>query len=544
MTTIESRRQFTDSSPGTAEATQQSTPPSTRPEDERLGLGRTFGYGVQHILAMFGGVIAVPLIVGGAAGLDTADRALLVACGLFISGLATLLQTLGIPFFGSQLPLVQGTSFAAVSTMLAIIGDRGQEGMQHVLGAIIAAGVLGLIITPFFSRVVRFFPAVVTGSIITVIGLSLMPVAAGWITGQATIMVDGAAQPNPNFASLGNIGLALFTLVVVLILSKIAVLSRLAVLLGLAVGTLVAIALGNVDFTPISEASIFAFPQPFAFGMPLFEMGAIISMFIVILVIMVETTADILAVGEVVGTKVDARRVGNGLRADMISTAIAPIFNGFPASAFAQNVGLGALTGIKSRFAVAAGGVILLVLGLSPMAAAAFALIPQPVLGGAGIVLFGTVAASGVRTLSKVNYQGNNNLVIVATSIAFGLIPVVSADFWHSFPAWFVVIFHSGISSAAIVAVLLNLFFNVLLPGKPEDPSDLAAAPPRQVQEAEAEVLSSGGTLAPESYEPDDHVSGTRAKEPMSGGRSGASRRMKSPVISHSGSTSPSGKDA
>jgi len=188
--------------------------------------------------------------------------------------------------------------------------------------------------------------------------------------------------------------------------------------------------------------------------------------------------------------------------------------------------------------------VILLVLGLSPMAAAAFALIPQPVLGGAGIVLFGTVAASGVRTLSKVNYQGNNNLVIVATSIAFGLIPVVSADFWHSFPAWFVVIFHSGISSAAIVAVLLNLFFNVLLPGKPEDPSDLAAAPPRQVQEAEAEVLSSGGTLAPESYEPDDHVSGTRAKEPMSGGRSGASRRTKSPVISHSGSTSPSGKDA
>ncbi|MFT3887503.1 MAG: nucleobase:cation symporter-2 family protein [Arachnia sp.] len=487
-----------------------SSPP--RPEDERLGLGRTIGYGVQHILAMFGGVIAVPLIVGGAAGLDTAEKALLVACGLFVSGLATLLQTLGVRFFGAQLPLVQGTSFAAVSTMLAIIGDRGAEGMQHVFGAIIVAAVFGLLVTPFFARIVKFFPEVVTGSIITVIGLSLMPVAARWITGNATIVVDGETVANPDYASLPNTLLALFTFAVVIVLSKIQVLSRLAVLLGLAIGTVCALLLGMADASAVAQAPVFAFPQPLAFGLPLFEVGASISMIIVILVIMVETTADLLAVGEVVGSKVDSRRVGNGLRADMISTLVAPVFNAFPASAFAQNVGLVALTGIKSRFAVAAGGAILVVLGLSPMASAVFSLIPGPVLGGAGVVLFGTVAASGVRTLSKVNYQGNNNLVIVAASLAFGLIPVVAPDFWHAFPEWFVTIFHSGISAAAIVAVLLNLFFNVFLPGRPEDPNDFAAAPALRVQEEEAKVLVGGGTLDPDSYEPDDRVEGTRAK--------------------------------
>ena len=505
---------MTKTIPDAPKAAAGGEPP--RPEDENLGLGRTIGYGVQHILAMFGGVIAVPLIVGGAAGLDTAEKALLVACGLFVSGAATVLQTLGVPFFGAQLPLVQGTSFAAVSTMLAIIGDRGGEGLQHVFGAVIAAGVIGLVIAPFFARIVRFFPEVVTGSIITIIGLSLMPVAARWITGNATIVVNGQVVDNPNYASLGNIGLGLFTFAVVIVLSKIRVLSRLAVLLGLAIGTVVALIIGVADASVVARSAVFAFPQPLAFGMPLFEIGAILSMTIVILVIMVETTADLLAVGEVIGSKVDARRVGDGLRADMLSTAIAPVFNAFPASAFAQNVGLVALTGIKSRFAVAAGGGILVVLGLSPMAAAVFSLIPGPVLGGAGVVLFGTVAASGVRTLAKVDYQGNNNLVIVAASIAFGLIPVVSPDFWHAFPDWFITIFHSGISAAAVVAVLLNLFFNVLLPGRPTEPNDFAAAPALRVQEDEAEVLRRGGTLDTASYEPDTRVEGTRAKDPDS----------------------------
>ncbi|MBJ7352848.1 MAG: purine permease [Rhodococcus sp.] len=465
----------------------------TRPEDTRLPLLQMFGYGMQHILSMFGGVIAVPIIVGGAAGLSGADQALLISCALFVSGVATVLQTVGVPFFGSQLPLVQGISFASVSTVLTIIGsaEDGRTGLRTVLGAVLVAALIGLAIAPFFSKIVRFFPPLVTGSIITVIGLSLMPVAARWITGQE--MVGGA--PNPEYLDPGNIGLAMFTLLAVLVMTKIKVLSRLSILLGLVVGTIAALIVGKTDFGGVGDAAVVAVPTPFAFGSPIFAVGAIVSMTIVILVVMVETTADILAVGEVVGTDVDSRRVGDGLRADMVSSAVAPIFNTFPATAFAQNVGLVAMTGIKSRFVVALGGGVLALLGLSPVLAAVVGVVPLPVLGGAGIALFGTVAASGIRTLGKVNYDNNANVVIVAVTLAFGLIPVVASDFWDEFPDWFVTVFHSGISAASIVAVVLNVFFNVFKPGTPSNPSVVAAGPAVMVREDEARVLGEGGTL-------------------------------------------------
>ena len=465
----------------------------TRPEDTRPPLVQMFGYGMQHILSMFGGVIAVPIIVGGAAGLSGADQALLISCALFVSGVATVLQTVGVPFFGSQLPLVQGISFASVSTVLTIIGsaEDGRTGLRKVLGAVLVAALIGLAIAPFFSKIVRFFPPLVTGSIITVIGLSLMPVAARWITGQE--MVGGA--PNPEYLDPGNIGLAMFTLLAVLVMTKIKVLSRLSILLGLVVGTIAALIVGKTDFGGVGDAAVVAVPTPFAFGSPIFAVGAIVSMTIVILVVMVETTADILAVGEVVGTDVDSRRVGDGLRADMVSSAVAPIFNTFPATAFAQNVGLVAMTGIKSRFVVALGGGVLALLGLSPVLAAVVGVVPLPVLGGAGIALFGTVAASGIRTLGKVNYDNNANVVIVAVTLAFGLIPVVASDFWDEFPDWFVTVFHSGISAASIVAVVLNVFFNVFKPGTPSNPSVVAAGPAVMVREDEARVLGEGGTL-------------------------------------------------
>ena len=465
----------------------------TRPEDTRPPLLQMFGYGMQHILSMFGGVIAVPIIVGGAAGLSGADQALLISCALFVSGVATVLQTVGVPFFGSQLPLVQGISFASVSTVLTIIGsaEDGRTGLRTVLGAVLVAALIGLAIAPFFSKIVRFFPPLVTGSIITVIGLSLMPVAARWITGQE--MVGGA--PNPEYLDPGNIGLAMFTLLAVLVMTKIKVLSRLSILLGLVVGTIAALIVGKTDFGGVGDAAVVEVPTPFAFGSPIFAVGAIVSMTIVILVVMVETTADILAVGEVVGTDVDSRRVGDGLRADMVSSAVAPIFNTFPATAFAQNVGLVAMTGIKSRFVVALGGGVLALLGLSPVLAAVVGVVPLPVLGGAGIALFGTVAASGIRTLGKVNYDNNANVVIVAVTLAFGLIPVVAGDFWDEFPDWFVTVFHSGISAASIVAAVLNVFFNVFKPGTPSNPSVVAAGPAVMVREDEARVLGEGGTL-------------------------------------------------
>ena len=425
---------------------------TARPEDARLPVASSFAYGLQHVLTMYGGIIAVPLIIGRAAGLDGGGISILIASCLFMGGLATILQSAGVPFFGSQLPLVQGVSFAGVATMSAILA--GGEGLPAVFGAVLVASVIGLIVAPAFALIVKFFPPVVTGTVITTIGLSLMPVAAGWAMG-------GNADA-PDHGSVRNILIAVGTLAIVLILSRIpvAAISRLSILLAIVVGTLICLAFGWADFSNVLDRGIFAFPEPFAFGMPTFSAAAIISMFIVVIVTMAETTADIIAVGEIVRTKVDSKRIASGLRADMLSSAASPIFNSFTQSAFAQNVGLVAITGVKSRYVVTAGGVILVVLGLLPVMGGVVAAVPSPVLGGAGIVLFGTVAASGIRTLSKVEYEGNLNMILVAVSLAFGIIPVIEPDFYNSFPSAVGIILQSGISSATLMAVLLNLVFN------------------------------------------------------------------------------------
>ncbi|TLM71346.1 nucleobase:cation symporter-2 family protein [Pseudarthrobacter sp. NamB4] len=455
-----------------------------RPEDQRLPIGSTFAYGFQHVLTMYGGIIAPPLIIGAAAGMSSQDIGLLIAACLFVGGLATILQTVGVPFFGSQLPLVQGVSFAGVSTMVAIV--HGGGGIQAVFGSVIAASLIGLLITPLFSKIIRFFPPVVTGTVITTIGLTLMPVAANWAM--------GGNRTAENYGSMGNIGLAAATMAIVLLLSKVgsAAISRLSILLAMVLGTLIAFVFGRADFSKVGQGEIVAFPTPFAFGPPVFEIAAIISMLIVILVTLTETSADIIAVGEIVGTKVDSKRIGDGLRADMLSSAISPLFNSFTQSAFAQNVGLVAITGVKSRFVVSAGGLILVILGLLPVLGRVVAAVPTPVLGGAGVVLFGTVAASGIRTLAKVEYRNNMNLIIVAASIGFGMIPIAAPAFYDKFPTWFGTIFHSGISSAAVMAILLNLLFNHLKAGNSENQSVFVAGTGRVIREEDLKCLEHG----------------------------------------------------
>lgn len=458
---------------------QTATTEVKRPEDEYLGAGPSLGYGFQHVLTMYGGIIAPPLIVGGAAGLSTNEQALLVACCLFVGGLATMLQSFGIKFFGSQLPLVQGTSFAGVATMTAIV--NGDGGIQAVFGAVMASAAIGFLIAPFFARIIRFFPPVVTGVVITTIGLSLFPVSAQWAMGGAAVANGGDEN-----AIFKNVCLAGATLLIIMLLSKVgsAIISRLSILLGIVLGTVFALAIGMADFSQVMNGAIFAFPEPLAFGPPTFQPAAIISMTIVVLVILTETTADIIAVGEIVDTKVDRRRIADGLRADMGASFLAPLFNGFTQSAFAQNVGLVAITGVKSRFVVTAGGLIMLILGLLPILGRVVAAVPMPVLGGAGIVLFGTVAASGIRTLGKVKYQGTPNLVIVSTAIGIGMLPIAAPDIYSGFPTWFETIFHSGISSAAVAAVFLNILFNEIKLGNPPkgEGSVFTAAPPRYVR--------------------------------------------------------------
>jgi len=426
------------------------------PVDQVLPAGQMVVYGLQHVMSMYAGVVAVPLIVGSAMGLPFGELAYLLTAALLVSGLATLLQTLGIWRIGARQPLVQGTSFAAVASMLAIGkgAGGGAAGLTAIYGAVIVAGVVGFLLAPVFNRLLHLFPPVVTGVVITVIGISLLPVSFGWA---------GGGTGTPNFGDPGNIALAAVTLLIILAIYRFlpGFLSRVAILAGLVLGTLVAWPFGKVDFSRIGQAQWFAVSTPFHFGPPQFEIAAIVSMVIVMLVIMTETTADILAIGEVIGRPADGRTVVGGLRADTLATTISGgLLNGFPVSAFAQNVGLVAITGIKSRFVVAVSGVILVALGLVPKLGAIIASIPLPVLGGAGLALFGTVAASGIRALSRVDYDGTSNIIIVGVAIGMGVLPIASPTFYEHFPPWFQTIFDSGISAAALTAVLLNLLFN------------------------------------------------------------------------------------
>lgn len=427
------------------------------PVDEKLPNGQLFAYGLQHVLAMYAGAVAVPIIVAQAIGLSTEQLIYLINADLFTCGIATLIQTLGLgKGIGARIPMVQGVTFAAVSPMI-IIGTG--HGLPGIYGAIIVAGLVTFLVAPYFSKLIRYFPPVVTGTIITIIGVTLMPVAVRWIAGYN--------PADPNFASPTNLGLAAFTLFIVLVIYRFGkgFISNVAVLLALIAGTIVAYAMGVTNFDAVAKADWFGITTPLAFGMPTFEWGPILSMIIVMLVCMVETTGDCIAIGEIVGKKIGTKELSACLRADGLSTLLGGFLNSFPYTAFAQNVGLVAVTRVKSRYVVAASGLILICLGLFPKMAAIIACIPNAVLGGAGVAMFGMITASGIRTLSRVNFDGTYNLMVVAISIAIGTITLAVPGFYKNFPEWAQVILHSGITAGSMTALVLNFILN----GAPEE---------------------------------------------------------------------------
>ncbi|MFH8366777.1 nucleobase:cation symporter-2 family protein [Streptomyces sp. NPDC018031] len=416
-----------------------------------------FTSGLQHVAAMYAGVVAPPMIIGPAVGLSASETAFLMGASLFTAGLATLLQTIGFWRIGARLPFVNGVSFAGVTPMIAIGNGAGDnDALPVIFGATIVAGVLGFVLAPYFSKLVRFFPPLVTGTVITLIGISLLPVAFNWARGG-----NAAAD---DYGDSKYLALAAITLVLVLVLRRVlrGFLQQIAILLGLIGGALIAIPFGVTNTDAIRDADLVGFPTPFHFGAPQFEVAAIISMCVVMLVCMTESTADMLALGRIVERPADERILEGGLRADTLGTAVSPLFNGFACSAFAQNIGLVAMTKVRSRFVVASGGVILIVLGLCPVAASLISLVPLPVLGGAGVVLFGSVAASGVQTLAEAALEKGDNALIVAVALGVGLVPIAAPDFYHSFPDDLLVVLDSGISTGCLVAVGLNVAFNHL----------------------------------------------------------------------------------
>ena len=420
--------------------------------DSILPASKMLTYGLQHVLSMYAGAVAVPIILAQALHLPVDALIRLINADLLTCGIATLIQTIGFWKVGARIPMIQGVTFAAVSPMIMI----GMEhGITAIYGAIIIAGICTFLAAPYFSRLIRLFPPVVTGTIITIIGISLMPVAINWM---------GGGVGAKDFGSFTNLGLAFLTFMIVVFVYRYGkgFIGNIAVFLGLLFGTIIAGFMGVVNFEAVESAEWISLVTPFAFGYPTFDWASIVSMLIVMLVVMVETTGDTIAIGEIVNKKIGKRELAACLRADGLSTFLGGILNSFPYTAFAQNVGLIAVTRVKSRFVVATSGAILIVLGLFPKMAAVIACIPNAVLGGAGLAMFGMIIASGIRSLGKVNFDGNYNLMLVAISIGVAMIPLAAPDFYQNFPDWAKIVMKSGITFGSFMAVALNLLFNGL----------------------------------------------------------------------------------
>ncbi len=428
-------------------------PESRHPVDEILPLPRLFALGLQHVLVMYANAVAVPLILGGALHLPKDQLALLINADLFACGVATLVQTIGIGPFGIRLPIIMGVTAVAISPMLAIAAIPG-VGLPGIYGAVLVGGAFGLCAAPFVKYVLRFFPAVVTGTIITMIGVVLTRVGVNWAGGGAGAADFGA----PAYLAIAGLVLAVILLVVKLATGFV---QNMAVLIGIATGYVLTIALGWPDFSGIQNEAFFRIVLPLQFGIPQFYLVPCLTMCLVVTIVFIEATGMFLALGAMTGRKVDAEDVTRGLRADALGTVIGAVFNTFPYVSYSQNIGLVGVTGVYSRWVCVAGGVIMLALGLVPKLAFIVASVPPCVLGGAGFVMFGMVAATGIRILSTVDFAGQrNNALIVAISIGFGLIPIVSPNFFHVFPDALKPIFGDGIILTSITAVLLNAFFN------------------------------------------------------------------------------------
>ncbi|MDT7727097.1 MAG: uric acid transporter [Actinomycetota bacterium] len=455
----------------------------THPVDEVLPAGRTALLGLQHMSIMYAGSVAVPLIVGGALKLDKPTIGLLVNADLLVAGIATVIQAVGIgKILGIRLPVVAGATFSVVNPMIMI---GAQYGMQAVYGAMIASGVFGLLIAKPFAKMIRFFPPLVSGTLLAVIGISLI--------GPGAAMIAGHDTQDPGYAAPSNIGLAFLVIALLVLFTRFlrGFVSQIGPLLAVAIGLVVAIPMGLVHFDGVGSASWFGLASPFHFGPPEFQAAAIMSMCVVMLVTYTESTADLLAVGEIVGRKPTDSDLARGLATDGFSAVLGGVMNSFPDTAFAQNVGLVQMTGVRSRWVVACAGGILVVMGLVPKVGAFIAAVPEPVIGGVAVVMFAMVAAVGVQTLKRVEFSGNHNTFVVAVSIGVGMLPAVSLDqfggsiFFKNFPDWLQIICGSPITITAFVAFALNLLFNHL--GASRRPPSGAApdpAPPAEVPHA------------------------------------------------------------
>ncbi|WP_337034873.1 nucleobase:cation symporter-2 family protein [Paenibacillus illinoisensis] len=414
---------------------------------------KTFSLGLQHVLAMYAGAVVVPLIVSNALGFTQEQLTYLIAIDLLACGVATLLQVWGNRYFGVGLPVMLGCAFQAVSPMI-LIGLN--SGVSAIYGAVIASGIFVVLFSGLFGKLIRLFPPVVTGSVVTIIGLTLIPVAFRDL---------GGGQGAEDFGSGTNLLLGFGVLVFIILMTRFTTgfIRSIAVLVGLLAGTVAAGFMGEVNFAPIREASWFHMVKPFYFGTPTFEIVPILTMILVAIVSVAESTGVFMALGKILDKDLSSKDLARGYRAEGLAIVLGGIFNSFPYTTYSQNVGLVQMTRVKTRDVIVVAGGLLVVIGFVPKIAALAQLVPGSVLGGAMVALFGMVVSSGIRIIgSQVDLNRHENLFIIACSVGMGLGVTVVPELFAGAPDWAQIMLGNGIIAGSFTAIFMNLLFNGL----------------------------------------------------------------------------------
>ena len=407
-------------------------------------IGTQILLGLQNIFAAFGGIIAVPLVISSALGFDGAASTAVLSASILAAGIATVIQSKGVGPVGAKIPCIMGTDFTFVAPAIAV-GAVG--GLPAIVGATILGSLVEVILSYFIKPLMKLFPPLVTGTVVCLIGLTLLPVSVDWAAGGV-----GAAD----YGSLINVSIAMLVMIITLLLNRYgnAMISSASILIGMVIGYIICIPLEMVDFTLVKEASWFSIPRLFEYGVS-FDLKYVLPFIPAYFVTTIETVGCLATICEVSKIKVEDKTVGKGVLADAVGSSIAGAVGAFPNTTFSQNVGLIPLTRNASRAVAMMAGILLIGLGFFPKFAALINIMPQPVLGGVGIVMFGTIAAAGIKTLSTVEIN-NRNLLIIATSIGLGLGVTFRPEFISKLPEALKMIFSSGISTGTIVALILN----------------------------------------------------------------------------------------
>ncbi|KXI21716.1 nucleobase:cation symporter-2 family protein [Photobacterium sanguinicancri] len=442
--------------------------------EDRPPMGAAILLALQHMLAAMGAIIAVPLVVGSAIGLPTDQMVILVNAALMVSGVVTIIQCKGVGPVGIRLPVVMGTSFTFVAISISIGLDSGISG---IFGASLVGSLVMIIGSRFMPQIRKLFPPVVSGTVVVLIGLTILPVSVDWFA--------GGFVGQEHYGQIDNLMLGLLVLVVVIVLSQLGkgLVSAAAIVIGMMVGYIVAIFMGVVDFTPVKEAKFFSLPELLPFGLS-FTVSGVIGMSIAYLVTIMESTGDFLALSDATHTKLTGKKLSKGILCDGIGSALASVFGATPFSSFSQNVGIVSITGVASRHVVAVTGVIMLIAGMFPKLGGIVVTIPSPVLGGAGLVMFAMIISAGIGILSRINFT-KRNMLIIAVGVASGMAVTVRPEILTYMPDSVRVILGSGITTGSLVALGLNIALGINRADEFESANEKREALKDQIKECE-----------------------------------------------------------